>query len=98
MNPNNDIHKVLDYCQNYAFTGIENNAIPFGEVIDSNGELLDVDCQKDLPEAERLSHKSFIDTLFYHLGRRLFSDEISAYAITYYGKGQINIQGEQSDI
>ena len=76
---------------------INNTVIPFGIVIDSAGELFVVDNQKRHPGAAKLSYESIIDTLTRHFELKLSSDEISAYAITYYGKVQINNLGDQSE-
>ena len=98
MKSHKDTQKIIAYCHKYAITDLENNvSIPFGVVIDSEGKLLVVENQKDLPDADRLSHKSIIDTLTRHFELKLSSDEISAYAITYYGKVQINNLGDQSE-
>jgi hypothetical protein len=98
MEAYNDIEKIINYCQKYAITDLKNDkAIPFGVIINQEGELLVVDNQKDLPEVDIISPKNVIDTLTRKLGLKLFLEEITVYAITYYGKVQINYKGDQSD-
>lgn len=98
MEEHKDIGKIINYCHKYAITDLKNGtAIPFGVVIDEKDKLLLVDNHKRFPEAERISHQNIVDMLTKHFGLQLFLETFTSYAITYYGKAQINNQGDQSD-
>lgn len=91
------IQQLIDSCYHRATNDlIHKSAIPFGVVVDDKGELSHFkNCTED-PCNAAISHKEIVDGLSQKLASKLNSGMVTYYAITYYGKAQINNQGEQS--